>query len=115
MLESVNAPVLPEPDRLPVAPRTTSRPPRRKTRPGRGHIDHPGGGEGRLGHRHQIGVRLIDRVTAIGDFAIANTGGWQTSRSVAGNVPVGRHTVCLTFSSTQPADFVAVNWFTFRT
>jgi hypothetical protein len=55
--------------------------------------------------------------TPIGDFAIDNTGGWQTWRSVPGNVtgPTGVHTVYLTFSSAQPADFVAVNWLTFRT
>jgi hypothetical protein len=54
--------------------------------------------------------------TPIGDFAIDNTGGWQTWRSVPGNVtgPTGVHTVYLTFTSAQPADFVAVNWFTFR-
>lgn len=54
--------------------------------------------------------------TPIGDFAIDNTGGWQTWRSVPGNVagPTGVHTVYLTFSSAQPADFVSVNWFTFR-
>jgi hypothetical protein len=55
--------------------------------------------------------------TPIGDFAIDNTGGWQAWRSVPGNVtgPTGVHTVYLTFSSAQPADFVAVNWLTFRT
>ncbi|MFG3711280.1 carbohydrate-binding protein [Micromonospora sp. NPDC047730] len=52
----------------------------------------------------------------IGSFAIANTGGWQSWRSVPGNVagPTGRRTVYLTFTSGQPADFVNVNWFTFR-
>ncbi|MFU8852673.1 carbohydrate-binding protein [Micromonospora sp. SL1-18] len=52
----------------------------------------------------------------IGSFAIANTGGWQSWRSVPGNVGAvtGRHTVYLTFTSGQPADFVNVNWFTFR-
>ncbi|MEU4716709.1 carbohydrate-binding protein [Micromonospora purpureochromogenes] len=54
--------------------------------------------------------------TPIGSFAIANTGGWQSWRSVPGNVAAatGRHTVYLTFSSGQSADFVNVNWFTFR-
>ncbi|MFG1950278.1 carbohydrate-binding protein [Micromonospora sp. NPDC048830] len=60
----------------------------------------------------------IDSPTAtpIGSFAIANTGGWQSWRSVPGNVGAvtGRHTVYLTFTSGQPADFVNVNWFTFR-
>ena len=54
--------------------------------------------------------------TPIGSFALANTGGWQSWRSVPGNVSAvtGRHSVYLTFSSGQPADFVNVNWFTFR-
>ncbi|QGN47076.1 carbohydrate-binding protein [Micromonospora sp. WMMC415] len=52
----------------------------------------------------------------IGSFALANTGGWQSWRSVPGNVagPTGRRTVYLTFTSGQPNDFVNVNWFTFR-
>jgi beta-glucanase (GH16 family) len=55
--------------------------------------------------------------TVIGSFALANTGGWQSWRSVPGNVSAvtGTHTVYLTFSSGQPNDFVNVNWFTFRT
>ena len=64
-----------------------------------------------------VEVRL-DSPTAppIGSFAIANTGGWQSWRSVPGNVSAvtGRHTVYLTFTSGQPNDFVNVNWFTFR-
>ena len=52
----------------------------------------------------------------IGSFAVANTGGWQSWRSVPGNVSAvtGRHTIYLTFTSGQPNDFVNVNWFTFR-
>jgi hypothetical protein len=52
----------------------------------------------------------------IGSFAIANTGGWQTWRTVPANVGnvTGTHTVYLRFSSGQPADFVNVNWFHFR-
>ncbi|GAB3161211.1 carbohydrate-binding protein [Micromonospora sonneratiae] len=52
----------------------------------------------------------------IGSFAVADTGGWQSWRSVPGNVSTvtGTHTVYLTFSSGQPDDFVNVNWFTFR-
>ncbi len=60
----------------------------------------------------------IDSPTAtpIGSFAVANTGGWQSWRSVPGNVGAvtGTHTVYLTFTSGQPADFVNVNWFQFR-
>jgi beta-glucanase (GH16 family) len=60
----------------------------------------------------------VDSPTAapIGSFAVANTGGWQSWRSVPGNVAAvtGRHTVYLTFSSGQSADFVNVNWFVFR-
>ncbi|GAA4524140.1 MULTISPECIES: glycoside hydrolase family 16 protein [Nonomuraea] len=53
----------------------------------------------------------------IGDFAIGNTGGWQSWRTVPANITptTGTHTVYLTFSSGQPADFVNVNWFTFST
>ncbi|SDQ92115.1 glycoside hydrolase family 16 protein [Thermostaphylospora chromogena] len=51
----------------------------------------------------------------IGDFAVGNTGGWQSWRTIPANIsPVtGTHTVYLTFSSGQPADFVNLNWFTF--
>ena len=63
-----------------------------------------------------VEVRL-DSVTnaPIGSFAIANTGGWQTWRTVPANISAvtGTHTVFLTFTSGQPADFVNVNWFTF--
>jgi beta-glucanase (GH16 family) len=52
----------------------------------------------------------------IGSFALANTGGWQSWRTIPGNVAsvTGTRTVYLTFSSGQPADFVNVNWFHFR-
>jgi hypothetical protein len=51
----------------------------------------------------------------VSSFAIANTGGWQTWRTVPSNLnhTSGRHHVYLTFTSGQPADFVNVNWFTF--
>ena len=44
-----------------------------------------------------------------------NTGGWQSWRTVPANISAvtGVHTVFLTFTSGQPADFVNVNWFTF--
>ena len=65
-----------------------------------------------------VEVRL-DSPTAspVGEFALANTGGWQSWRTVPANMsPVtGTHTVYLTFTSGQPADFVNVNWFTFST
>jgi beta-glucanase (GH16 family) len=60
----------------------------------------------------------IDNVNnpPIGSFALANTGGWQSWRSIPGNVGAvtGVHTVFLRFTSGQPADFVNVNWFHFR-
>jgi beta-glucanase (GH16 family) len=64
-----------------------------------------------------VEVRVDSRGNApIGSFAIGNTGGWQSWRSVPGNVSAltGTHTVFLTFSSGQAADFVNVNWFQFR-
>jgi hypothetical protein len=63
-----------------------------------------------------VEVRLDSRSNApIGSFAIANTGGWQSWRTVPANISAvtGTHTVYLTFTSGQPADFVNVNWFTF--
>jgi len=63
-----------------------------------------------------VEVRLDSRSNApIGSFAIANTGGWQSWRTVPANISAvtGVHTVFLTFTSGQPADFVNVNWFTF--
>jgi hypothetical protein len=63
-----------------------------------------------------VEVRL-DSVGAapIGSFAIANTGGWQSWRTVPANISgvTGVHDVYLTFTSGQPSDFVNVNWFTF--
>jgi Carbohydrate binding module (family 6)/Glycosyl hydrolases family 16 len=65
-----------------------------------------------------VEVRLDSRSNApIGSFAIANTGGWQSWRTVPANIAgtTGVHDVYLTFTSGQPADFVNVNWFTFST
>jgi hypothetical protein len=51
----------------------------------------------------------------LGSFAIANTGGWQSWRTVPANISTvrGTHTVYLVFSSGQPADYVNIHWFTF--
>ncbi|WP_396712049.1 carbohydrate-binding protein [Microbispora sp. H11081] len=65
-----------------------------------------------------VQVRLDSPTAApIGDFAVGNTGGWQSWTTIPANVTgvTGRHTVYLTFSSGQPADFVNLNWFTFAT
>ena len=63
-----------------------------------------------------VEVRLDSRSNApIGSFAVGNTGGWQSWRTVPANISAvtGVHTVYLTFTSGQPADFVNLNWFTF--
>ena len=65
-----------------------------------------------------VQVRLGSPTAAVvAEFAIANTGGWQTWRTVPGNASgiTGTHNVYLTFTSGQPADFVNVNHFTFST
>lgn len=65
-----------------------------------------------------VQVRLDDlSAQVVGDFAIADTGGWQSWRTVRGNVSgiTGVHDVFLTFSSGQPQEFVNLNWFTFET
>jgi beta-glucanase (GH16 family) len=64
-----------------------------------------------------IEVRVDSRSNApIGSFALGSTGGWQNWQSIPGNVSgvTGTHTVYLTFTSGQPADFVNVNWIQFR-
>jgi beta-glucanase (GH16 family) len=64
-----------------------------------------------------VEVRIDSRSNApIGSFALGSTGGWQTWQSIPGNVSgvSGTHTVYVTFSSGQPADFVNVNWIQFR-
>ncbi|MFJ3231749.1 glycoside hydrolase family 16 protein [Streptomyces sp. NPDC086787] len=63
-----------------------------------------------------VEVRLDSRSNApVGSFAVANTGGWQSWRTVPANIGgvTGTHDVYLTFTSGQPADFVNVNWFGF--
>ncbi|MEU6431344.1 glycoside hydrolase family 16 protein [Microbispora sp. NPDC046973] len=65
-----------------------------------------------------VQVRLDSpTATPIGDFAVGNTGGWQSWTTVPANIAptTGTHTVYITFSSGQPADFVNLNWFTFAT
>ncbi|MHA6758395.1 beta-1,3-glucanase family protein [Streptacidiphilus sp. PAMC 29251] len=64
-----------------------------------------------------VQVRLDSPTAApVGSFALAGTGGWQTWRTVPTSIAkvTGVHTVYLTFSSGQPADFVNINWFTFK-
>ena len=63
-----------------------------------------------------VEVRLDSRSNApIGSFAVGNTGGWQSWRTVPANIAAttGTHTVYITFTSGQPADFVNLNWLTF--
>ncbi|MBL1103267.1 carbohydrate-binding protein [Streptomyces sp. 5-8] len=63
-----------------------------------------------------VEVRLDSRANApVGSFAVGNTGGWQSWRTVPANIDAvtGTHDVYLTFTSGQPADFVNVNWFGF--
>ncbi|MER6349980.1 glycoside hydrolase family 16 protein [Streptomyces sp. NPDC001595] len=63
-----------------------------------------------------VEVRLDSRSNApIGSFAVGNTGGWQSWRTIPANISsvTGTHDVYLTFTSGQPADFVNVNWFSF--
>jgi hypothetical protein len=46
---------------------------------------------------------------------VGNTGGWQSWRTVPANTSAitGTHTVFVTFTSGQPADFVNINWLSF--
>ncbi|MFF9768065.1 glycoside hydrolase family 16 protein [Streptomyces sp. NPDC014636] len=63
-----------------------------------------------------VEVRLDNRGNApVGSFAVGDTGGWQSWRTVPANIGAvtGTHDVYLTFTSGQPADFVNVNWFDF--
>ncbi|WP_369274639.1 glycoside hydrolase family 16 protein [Streptomyces sp. R11] len=63
-----------------------------------------------------VEVRLDSRGNApVGSFAVGNTGGWQSWRTIPANIAgvTGTHDVHLTFTSGQPADFVNVNWFNF--
>ena len=51
----------------------------------------------------------------VGEFSLANTGGWQSWRSVPTNVAGanGVHDLYVVARSGQPADFVNFNWLTF--
>ncbi|MFF5476361.1 glycoside hydrolase family 16 protein [Streptomyces sp. NPDC012935] len=63
-----------------------------------------------------VEVRLDSRSNApVGSFAVGNTGGWQSWRTIPANISgvTGTHDVYLTFTSGQPSDFVNVNWFNF--
>jgi hypothetical protein len=63
-----------------------------------------------------VEVRLDSPGAApIGSFAIANTGGWQSWRTVPANISgvTGVHTVYVTLTSGQPADYVSLNWISF--
>jgi hypothetical protein len=53
--------------------------------------------------------------TKLGDFALSNTGGWQSWTTIpAGTINVtGTHRVYVKFTSGQPADFVNLQWFVF--
>ncbi|KOX12932.1 1,3-beta-glucanase [Saccharothrix sp. NRRL B-16348] len=65
-----------------------------------------------------VEVRLDSPTAApIGSFAIANTGGWQSWRTVPANISgvTGTHDVYITFTSGQPAPYVSVNWIRFGT
>lgn len=63
-----------------------------------------------------VEVRLDSRSNApVGSFAVGNTGGWQSWRTIPANISgvTGTHDVYLTFTSGQGSDFVNVNWFNF--
>ncbi|MEW2401296.1 glycoside hydrolase family 16 protein [Streptomyces sp. NPDC046862] len=63
-----------------------------------------------------VEVRLDSRTSApVGSFAVGDTGGWQSWRTIPANISgvTGTHDVYLTFTSGQPQEFVNVNWFNF--
>jgi hypothetical protein len=63
-----------------------------------------------------VEVRLDSRTsTPVGSFAVGNTGGWQSWRTIPANISgvSGTHDVYLTFTSGQSQEFVNVNWFNF--
>ncbi|TWP52454.1 carbohydrate-binding protein [Lentzea tibetensis] len=65
-----------------------------------------------------VEVRLDSRTAApAGTFAVGNTGGWQSWKTVPANISgiTGTHDVYVTFTSGQPAPYVSVNWVKFGT
>ena len=63
-----------------------------------------------------VEVRLDSPGAApLGSFAIANTGGWQSWHLVPANISAvtGTHTVYITLTSGQPADYVNLDWISF--
>ncbi|QFZ17132.1 carbohydrate-binding protein [Saccharothrix syringae] len=65
-----------------------------------------------------VEVRLgSPTATPIGSFALANTGGWQSWRTVPANIAgvSGTQDVYVTFTSGQPSAYVSVNWIRFGT
>ena len=51
----------------------------------------------------------------IGSFAVGNTGGWNSWKTIPANIAAtsGTHTVYLEFSSGQPAPYVSLHYFSF--
>lgn len=63
-----------------------------------------------------VEVRLDSpTATPVGSFAIGNTGGWQSWRTVPANMGgvTGTHDVYLTFTSGRPSEYVSLNWVKF--
>jgi hypothetical protein len=64
----------------------------------------------------RVEIRLDSRENApVGEVGVTNTGGWQTwTTNTAALAPVtGVHTVFLTFTAQEDAEFVNVNWIQF--
>jgi beta-glucanase (GH16 family) len=65
-----------------------------------------------------VEVRLgSPTATPVGSFAVGNTGGWQSWRTVPANISgiTGTHDVYVTFTSGQPNAYVSLNWIRFGT
>ncbi|GAA3459327.1 carbohydrate-binding protein [Saccharothrix longispora] len=65
-----------------------------------------------------VEVRLGSPTAApIGSFAVGNTGGWQSWRTIPANIAgvSGTQDVYVTFTSGQPNAYVSVNWVRFGT